>query len=85
VRGSEDYFLSSRALQGTSGGPCRGFIFEFKRPPVNAACALLLLSVEEAEAVAVAVAEAVTEDEAEAEGFTLARLEFILKITLKTT
>ena len=44
---------------------------------MNAACALLLLFVEEAKAVA--------EAEAEAEGFTLARLELILKITLKTT
>jgi len=43
------------------GGPCRNLIFEFKSPPVIAACALLLLFVV-AEAVAVAEAEAVADD-----------------------
>ena len=38
-------------FEGTSGGPCRELIFEFESPPVNAACALLLLLVT-AEAVA---------------------------------
>jgi len=51
-------------FEGTSGGPCREFIFE--SPPVNAACALLLLFIM-AEAVAVAEAEAVAEAVAEAE------------------
>jgi len=36
-----------------------GLIFEFENPPVNAACALLLLFIEEAEAVAEAAAKAV--------------------------
>ena len=50
-------------FEGTSGGPCRELIFEFKSPTVNAACALLLLfvmaeAVAEAEAVAGAVADA---------------------------
>jgi hypothetical protein len=40
-------------FEGTSGGPCRELIFEFESPPVNAACALLLLFV-----MAKAVAEA---------------------------
>ena len=40
-------------FEGTSGGPCRELIFEFKSPTVNAACALLLLFV-----MAEAVAEA---------------------------
>ena len=44
-------------FKGTSRGPCRELIFDGS-PPVNAACALLLLFVEEAEAVAVAEAEA---------------------------
>jgi hypothetical protein len=52
-----------------------GINLEFESPFVNAACALLLLSVERGEAVA----------EAEAEGFTLTRLELILKTTFKTT
>jgi hypothetical protein len=43
------------------GEPCRALIFEFESPPVNAACALLLLFV-----MAEAVAEAVAEAEAEA-------------------
>ena len=50
-----------------------GINLEFESPFVNAACALLLLSVERGEAVA------------EAEGFTLTRLELILKTTFKTT
>ena len=45
-------------FEGTSGGPCRELVFEFESPPVNAACALLLLLVM---AEAVAEAEAVTE------------------------
>jgi len=32
-------------FEGTSGGPCRELIVEFESPPVNAACALLLLFV----------------------------------------
>jgi hypothetical protein len=53
-------------FEGTSGGFCRELIFEFESPPVNAACALLLLFVEEAEAVAEAEAEAEAEAVAEA-------------------
>ena len=45
---------------------------------MNAVCALLLLFVEEAEAVAEGFKN-------RARGFTLARLELILKTTLKTT
>ena len=41
-------------FEGTSGGPCRELVFEFESPPVNAACALLLLIVKEAEAEAAA-------------------------------
>jgi len=41
-------------FEGTSGGPCRELSFEFESPPVNAACALLLLIVKEAEAEAAA-------------------------------
>jgi hypothetical protein len=52
-------------FEGTSGGPCRELNFEFKSPPVNAACSLLLLFVE-AEAVAEAEAGAVAVTEAEA-------------------
>jgi len=65
---------------GHFGRALSGIHFEFKSPPVNAACALLLLFVM-AEAVAEAEAEAV----AEARGFTLARLELISIFTLKTT
>ena len=50
MRESGDYFFE---FEGTSGGPCRELVFEFKSPPVNAACALLLLLV-----MAEAVAEA---------------------------
>jgi hypothetical protein len=44
-------------FEGTSGGPCREFYFEFESPPMHAACSLLLLfvmaeAVAEAEAVA---------------------------------
>ena len=42
-------------FEGTSGGPCRELVFEFESPPVNAACALLLLLV-----MAEAVAEALS-------------------------
>jgi hypothetical protein len=52
-------------FEGTSGGPCRELIFEFESPPVNAACALLLLFVM-AEAVAEAEAEAMAEAVADA-------------------
>jgi len=45
-------------FEGTSGGPCRELSFEFESPPVNAACALLLLIVKEAEAEAEVVAGA---------------------------
>ena len=64
VRGSGDLFIFE--FEGTSGGFCRELIFEFESPPVNAACALLLLFVEEAEAVAEAEAEAEAEAVAEA-------------------
>ena len=72
-------------FEGTSGGPCRELIFEFESPPVNAACALLLLFV---------MAKAVAEAEA---AFQLGtglqepgqgvhwRLELISIFTLKTT
>ena len=39
-------------FEGTSGGLCRELIFEFESPPVNAACALLLLVMAEAVAEA---------------------------------
>ena len=57
-----------------------GIVFEFESPPVNAACAMLLLFV-----MAEAVSEAEAEAAAEARGFTLTCLELISIFTLKTT
>ena len=55
MRESGEYIFE---FEATSGGPCRELVFEFKSPPVNAACAILLLIVKEAEAEAEAVAGA---------------------------
>ena len=55
MRESGEYIFE---FEATSGGPCRELVFEFESPPVNAACALLLLLVM---AEAVAEAEAVVE------------------------